>query len=90
MHYICTINEANMGIQIAAISARYQAQMMEKMQQGAGTHANKQAAESTEGTVQVGLNMQKMMENMQKQAEENMEVFGVTTPGICKQQDTRR
>lgn len=82
MHYICTINEANMGIQIAAISARYQAQMMEKMQQGAGTHANKQAAESTEGTVQVGLNMQKMMENMQKQAEENMEVFGVTTPQV--------
>lgn len=82
MHYICTINEANMGIQIAAISARYKAQMMEKMQQGAGTHANKQAAESTEGTVQVGLNMQKMMENMQKQAEENMEVFGVTTPQV--------
>lgn len=82
MHYICTINEANMGIQIAAISARYKAQMMEKMQQGAGTHANKQAAESTEGTVQVGLNMQKMMENIQKQAEENMEVFGVTTPQV--------
>ena len=82
MHYICTINEANMGIQIAAISARYKAQMMEKMQQGAGTDANKQAAESTEGTVQVGLNMQKMMENMQKQAEENMEVFGVTTPQV--------
>lgn len=82
MHYICTINEANMGIQIAAISARYKAQMMEKMQQGAGTDANKEAAESTEGTVQVGLNMQKMMENMQKQAEENMEVFGVTTPQV--------
>lgn len=82
MHYICTINEANMGIQIAAISARYKAQMMEKMQQGAGTHANKEAAESTEGTVQVGLNMQKMMENMQKQAEENMEVFGVATPQV--------
>lgn len=82
MHYICTINEANMGIQIAAISARYKAQMMEKMQQGAGTDANKEAAESTEGTVQVGLNMQKMMENIQKQAEENMEVFGVTTPQV--------
>lgn len=82
MHYICTINEANMGIQIAAISARYKEQMMEKMQQGAGTHANKEAAESTEGTVQVGLNMQKMMENIQKQAEENMEVFGVTTPQV--------
>lgn len=82
MHYICTINEANMGLQIAAISARYKAQMMAKMQQGAGTDADKEAAESTEGTVQVGLNMQKMMENMQKQAQENMEVFGVATPQV--------
>ena len=32
MHYVCTINEANMGIQVAAISARYRAQMMAKMQ----------------------------------------------------------
>lgn len=82
MHYICTINEANMGLQIASISARYKAQMMAKMQQGAGADAKKEAAKSTEGTVQVGLNMQKMMENMQKQAQENMEVFGVTTPQV--------
>ena len=32
MHYVCTINEANIGIQVAAISARYRAQMMAKMQ----------------------------------------------------------
>ena len=32
MHYVCTINEANMGIQVAAISARYRAQMMAKIQ----------------------------------------------------------
>lgn len=82
MHYICTINEANMGLQIAAISARYKAQMMAKMQQGAAENAGTDAAKSTEGTVQVGLNMQKMMENMQKQAQENMEVFGVTTPQV--------
>lgn len=81
MHYICTINEANMGLQIAAISARYKAQMMAKMQQGADGAAQ-DAAKSTEGTVQVGLNMQKMMENMQKQAQENMEVFGVATPQV--------
>lgn len=81
MNYICTINEANMGLQIAAISERYKKQMMAKMQQGAG-NANEQAAKSTEGSVQVGLNMQKMMENMQKQAQENMEVFGVATPQV--------
>lgn len=82
MHYICTINEANMGLQIAAISARYKAQMMAKMQQQTEEKAGEEAAKSTEGSVQVGLNMQKMMENMQKQAEENMEVFGVAMPQV--------
>lgn len=82
MHYICTINEANMGLQIAAISARYKAQMMAEMQQKEVAQAEKEAAKSTEGSVQVGLNMQKMMENMQKQAQENAEVFGVRTPQV--------
>ena len=93
MHYICTINEANMGLQIAAIAARYKAQMMAKMQQagalqgagqqgGAAQAGNAADAKRMEGTVQVGLNMQKMMENMQKQAQENMEVFGVQKPQV--------
>ncbi|MDL2302533.1 family 1 glycosylhydrolase [Lachnospiraceae bacterium OttesenSCG-928-D06] len=74
MHYVCTINEANMGLQIAAISARYKAQMMAK--------ASADAAKDTEGSVQVGLNMQKMMENMAKQGKENVEVFGTPTPQV--------
>lgn len=82
MHYVCTINEANMGLQIASISARYQAQMLAKLQQGAEANAGEAAAKSMEGTVQVGLNMQKMMENMQKQAQENLEVFGTATPQV--------
>lgn len=82
MHYVCTINEANMGLQIASISARYQAQMLAKMQQGREANAGEAAVKSTEGSVQVGLNMQKMMENMQKQAQENLEVFGVATPQV--------
>lgn len=81
MHYVCTINEANMGLQIASISARYQAQMMAKMQQAAEVNPG-ETAKSMEGTVQVGLNMQKMMENMQKQAQENLEVFGVEAPQV--------
>lgn len=84
MHYVCTINEANMGLQIAAISARFEAQMkakMAQMQQDA-SKASVEAAKSTEGSVQVGLNMQKMMENMQKQGEENLQVFGVDKPQI--------
>lgn len=82
MHYVCTINEANMGLQIASISARYQTQMLAKLQQGREANAGEAAAKSTEGTVQVGLNMQKMMENMQKQAQENLEVFGVAAPQV--------
>lgn len=82
MQYICTINEANMGLQISAISARYKAQMMAKMQQQSSTIASKEAAKCTEGTVQVGLNMQKMMENMQKQEQENNEIFGVNNPQV--------
>lgn len=82
MRYICTINEANMGLQIAAISARYEAQMRARMQAGAAEDAKEAAAKSTEGSVQVGLNMQKMMENMQKQAQENIEVFGTAAPQV--------
>lgn len=66
LKYVCTINEANMGIQIAAISARYIAQMKARA-----------AAASTDGTVQVGINMEKMMENMRAAAMESAEVFGV-------------
>ena len=50
--YICTINEANMGLQLAAISRRFQL-----MAQQAQKNAQK-----AEGTVQVGMNFQKMME----------------------------
>ena len=77
MHYVCTINEANMGIQVAAISARYRAQMMAKMQrmQQGGAEEKK----DREGTAQVGMNFNDMMANMQKQKEENVEIFGTDT-----------
>ncbi len=64
MHYVCTINEANMGLQVAAIAERYKRQMMAKM----------------EGAAQVGMNFNEMMANMQKQKEENLKVFGTDTP----------
>ena len=77
MHYVCTINEANMGIQVAAISARYRAQMMAKMQrmQQGGAEEKK----DLEGTAQVGMNFNDMMANMQTQKEENVEIFGTDT-----------
>lgn len=66
LRYVCTINEANMGLQVAAISRRY-TMMAKKAAQGGGE-------------VQMGLNMQAMMENMKHQAEENAAVFGTPQP----------
>lgn len=66
LRYVCTINEANMGIQVAAIAERYRKQMMAKMQSG-----------QTDGTVQMGMNLEKMMANQEAAAKECMEIFGV-------------
>lgn len=66
LNYVCTINEANMGVQVAAIAKRYMRQMMAKA-----------AAGQTDGTVQMGMNMEKMMANQKAAAEENVKVFGV-------------
>ena len=77
LRYICTINEANMGIQVAAIAKRYmqQAQAMMERAKAAGVEAG-------DGSVQMGMNLQKMMENQKYTAAENMEVFGTPQPQI--------
>ncbi len=79
MHYVCTINEANMGIQVAAISERYIRQMKQKMAQMQQEMQSSEKADGVEGTAQVGMNFNAMMANMQKQKEENLSVFGVET-----------
>lgn len=66
-HYVCTINEANMGIQVAAIAKRYMQQMQ----------AQAAKAQSADGTVQVGINLEQMMAGQKAAAEENVKVFGV-------------
>ena len=66
LHYVCTINEANMGVQVAAIAKRYRQQMMAQATKG-----------QIDGGVQMGLNMEKMMANQKAIAEETMQVFGV-------------
>ncbi len=69
MGYVVTINEANMGLQVAAIARRYQ--MMAKQ----GVNA--------ESSIQVGINVQNpMMERMKKQAAENMQIFGTPRPQV--------
>ena len=67
---ICTINEANMGLQLAAIARRFQLMAQQAREQ----------AQKAEGTVQVGMNFQKMMENMKFAAMENAQVFGTPQP----------
>ncbi len=70
LRYVCTINEANMGIQVAAISKQIMAQLM-KAQSG-GT--------ATESQIQMGLNIQKMLANQKAVAKEHMEIFGTADP----------
>lgn len=76
LRYVCTINEANMGLQLAAISKRFRL-MAEQAAKNAAA-----AGKSAEGTVQVGMNFQKMMENMKYAAMENAQAFGTPQPHI--------
>ncbi len=72
IRYVCTINEANMGLQLAAIARRFRL-MAEQAAKN---------AKNAEGTVQVGMNFEKMMENMKYAAAENNEIFGTPQPQI--------
>ena len=72
LQYVCTINEANMGLQLAAISERFKLMAQQAAEK----------AKSAEGTVQVGMNFEKMMENMKFAAMENAQVFGTPQPQI--------
>ncbi len=68
LHYICTINEANMGVQVAAIAKRYMQQAMAMAAKGGGA------------SVQMGMNLEKMMAGRKLAAQENMAVFGTEQP----------
>lgn len=70
IRYMCTINEANMGLQLATVIKRYK--MM----------AERAAAKKAEGSVQVGMNFEKMMENRRLAAQENAAVFGTPQPQV--------
>ena len=74
LRYVCTINEANMGIQVAAVAKRYRQQMMAQMARAQASGA------SADSSVQMGMNMEKMMSNQKAIAEESMKVFGVADP----------
>jgi beta-glucosidase len=76
MKYICTINEANMGLQIAAIAKRYKRQMMSKAAQASAADKAKKA----EGTIQLGMNMESLMAEQKAAALESARIFGVDDP----------
>lgn len=88
VRYICTINEANMGTQIAAIAMRYQKQMMAALAAKAqaseespsncpGQNGSDGKSPENDSNVQVGINLEKMMASQKMAAQENREVFGV-------------
>lgn len=83
LEYVCTINEANMGLQMAAIIERYTKQMQAQMTAATTqSEAAADAAKKTEGTVQVGLNMESFMAQQRAAASEAMEIFGVPNPQV--------
>lgn len=78
-----------MGLQMAAIAQRYMKQMQARMAAAAKqSEAAADAAKKTEGTVQVGLNMESFMEQQKKAAAEAMEIFGVPNPQVFVSQRT--
>lgn len=62
LHYVCTINEANMGVEIADIAQRYAQQI--------------QAARQGSNSLQLGFDLEKMMAEQKAAAAECREVFG--------------
>ena len=65
--YIVTINEANMGLQLAAIARRYMKELLFK---------KKKKSDGNDGKAQVGINLKQMLANQKIAAAENLKVFG--------------
>lgn len=83
LEYVCTINEANMGLQLAAIGKRYMLQMQEQMAKNGENMdgaSEKQAAEQMESSVQVGVNMESFAAGQKAAAEEMRQVFKTEAP----------
>lgn len=68
LRYVCTINEANMGIQVAVIARRYMEQMKKGMDE-----------QKKESMVQMGLNFEKMKADQRAAEAETLKIFGVNT-----------
>lgn len=73
LHYVCTLNEANMGVLIAI----YIRQAMEERAKREGD-----AAASEGGALQVGVDVEAMAAEHDAQVAENREVFGVDDAAV--------
>ncbi len=71
LSYVCTINEANMGLQIAAIAKRYMKKML---------HGGKNKKKDADGKVQMGMNLETMLKNMALAGKEKLEAVGTKDP----------
>lgn len=74
MNYVCTINEANMGVQIMAVVR----QMLQE--RGLEQDGGNSTGQSLDGTVQMGVDIKKLMMGSPEKQKENTEVFGVPDP----------
>ena len=83
VNYICTINEANMRLQVKSLMERFMKQMMAKTGGNTPNISNVEQNDNSndmEGQLQVGLNLSNPMEKMKLTAIENMQVFGDMNP----------
>ncbi len=78
--YVCTINEANMGLQIAAIARRYMKEML---------HRGKKKKQNSDGQVQMGMNLETMLKNMALAGKEKIEAVGVKDPKVFQSMRTK-
>ncbi len=78
---VCTINEANMGTQIARLMKRYE--MMARLAAQKTAAAKDQgSSDNLDNNVQMGINLQQMMEQQKLQAAEYQQVFGTPDPHV--------
>ena len=77
LSWVCTINEANMGIQVARLTERYT-----RLMGTAATRAGSERGGSVEGQVQMGLNLEGMLERQRFLASEYAETFGTSEPAF--------
>ncbi len=66
IRFVCTINEANMGLQVSKVAQRFIEQMKARAAQAGGAQAG----------VQVGINLEKMLAGQKLAVQENEAVFG--------------